>query len=89
MEGEKTVMLREIGMQPDFVRKNIDSMLAFMRQVLADRDPGTLEHGFMIGCGDSYCAALAARSFMMERPADDRAGRIARILALPGRLPAD
>jgi glutamine---fructose-6-phosphate transaminase (isomerizing) len=66
MEGEKTVMLREIGMQADFVKKNMDTMLAFMRQVLADRDPGTLEHGFMIGCGDSYCAALAARQFMSK-----------------------
>jgi len=37
-----------------------------MRKVLATREPGTLRHGFMIGCGDSYCAALAARSYMME-----------------------
>ena len=66
MESEKTVMLREIAMQSGFVKDNIDSMLAFMRQVLADRDPGTLEHGFMIGCGDSYCAALAARQFMSK-----------------------
>ena len=66
MENEKTVMLREIAMQPDFVRDNIDSMLAHMREVVATRDPGTLEHGFMIGCGDSYCAALAARQFMMQ-----------------------
>lgn len=66
MESEKTVMLREIAMQSGFVKDNIDSMLAFMQQVLADRDPGTLEHGFMIGCGDSYCAALAARQFMSK-----------------------
>ena len=66
MKGEKAVMLREIGMQADFVKDNADSMLAFMRQVLADRDPGALEHGFMIGCGDSYCAALAARQFMSK-----------------------
>ncbi|MDB5531322.1 MAG: Glucosamine 6-phosphate synthetase, contains amidotransferase and phosphosugar isomerase domain [Devosia sp.] len=66
MENEKTVMLREIGMQPEFVGSNIDLMLANMRQILVDRDPGTLEHGFMIGCGDSYCAALAARQFMMK-----------------------
>ena len=64
--NEKTVMLREIGMQADFVHDNIDGMLGFMRDVLADRDPGTLEHGFMIGCGDSYCAALAARNFMVK-----------------------
>ena len=28
-KNEKTVMLREIGMQADFVRDNIDSMLGF------------------------------------------------------------
>lgn len=66
MENEKTVMLREIALQPEFVKTNIDAMLAHMRQIVANRDPGTLEHGFMIGCGDSYCAALAARQFMMR-----------------------
>ena len=66
MEDEKTVMLREIALQPDFVKSSIDSMLALMREVLSSRDPGTLEHGFMIGCGDSYCAALAARQYMMK-----------------------
>ncbi|MGO6694455.1 SIS domain-containing protein [Rhizobium johnstonii] len=66
MENEKTVMLREIAMQSEFVGSNIDSMLAFMRDVVASRDPGTLLHGFMIGCGDSYCAAIAARQFMMK-----------------------
>src|SRR5271156_7249786 len=59
-------MLREISMQADFVHDNIDGMLDFMRPVLADRDPGALEHGFMIGCGDSYCAAIAARQFMAK-----------------------
>ncbi|MDB5563294.1 MAG: Glucosamine 6-phosphate synthetase, contains amidotransferase and phosphosugar isomerase domain [Hyphomicrobiales bacterium] len=66
MENEKTVMLREVAMQPDFVKTNIDVMLADMRKMVATRDPGTLEHGFMIGCGDSYCAALAARQYMMK-----------------------
>ena len=59
-------MLREIAMQPAFVRDNIDGMLAYMREVMASREPGTLRHGFMIGCGDSYCAALAARQYMMK-----------------------
>jgi glucosamine 6-phosphate synthetase-like amidotransferase/phosphosugar isomerase protein len=66
MQNEKTVMLQEIALQPGFVRDNIDVMLAFMREVLASREPGTLRHGFAIGCGDSYCAALAARSHMMK-----------------------
>ncbi|MDQ0395688.1 SIS domain-containing protein [Labrys monachus] len=51
-------------MQPGFVRDNVDAMLDFMRGVVAPREPGTLRHGFMIGCGDSYCAALAARQHM-------------------------
>src|SRR5260370_30730242 len=59
-------MLREIALQPDFVKSSIDGMLAGMREVLSSRDPGTLEHCFMIGCGDSYCAGLAARQFMMK-----------------------
>lgn len=66
MENEKTIMLREIALQPEFVSSNIDSMLAQMREALAARAPGALEHCFMIGCGDSYCAALAARQFMMK-----------------------
>lgn len=66
MENEKTVMLREIAMQPEFMKSNIDGMLAHMRGVVATRDPGTLQHGFMIGCGDSYCAAIAVRQFMMR-----------------------
>ncbi len=66
MDNEKAVMLREIAMQPAFVRDNLDGMLDTMRGVLAAREPGTLRHGFMIGCGDSYFAAIAVRSFMMK-----------------------
>ncbi len=66
MQNEKVVMLKEIALQPGFVRDNIDPMLGFMRDVVATREPGTLRHGFMIGCGDSYSAALAARSYMMK-----------------------
>ncbi len=66
MENEKAVMLREIASQPSFVRDNIDPMLSLMRDVLSSRDPGTLRHGFMIGCGDSFSAALAARLYMMK-----------------------
>jgi glucosamine 6-phosphate synthetase-like amidotransferase/phosphosugar isomerase protein len=66
VDHEKQVMLLEIGTQPGFVRDNIDSMLASMRGVLEKRDPGTIRHGFIIGCGDSYCAGLAARNYMME-----------------------
>lgn len=66
MDNEKAVMLKEVALQPAFVRDNIDPMLAFMRDVVSTREPGTLRHGFMIGCGDSFSAALAARSYMMK-----------------------
>ena len=64
MDDEKAIMLREIAMQPAFVRENIDGMLADMRAVLHRRSVGSLRHGFLIGCGDSYAAALAARGYM-------------------------
>src|ERR1700682_3382967 len=76
---EKKVMLEEIATQPDFVRSSIDGMLGAMRKVLASREPGTLRHGFTIGCGDSYCAALAARSYMMEVT-----GRFVEAVEAPG-----
>src|ERR1700730_6821934 len=66
MDREKTVMLQEIGMQPEFVGKHIDPLLKSMRPMLRDRIPGSIRNGFMIGCGDRYCAALAVRSFMMK-----------------------
>jgi len=66
VDHEKKVMLQEIAMQPGFVKDNLDGMLTAMRGMLASREPGTLQHGFMIGCGDSYCAALAARTYMMR-----------------------
>jgi glucosamine--fructose-6-phosphate aminotransferase (isomerizing) len=66
VQNEKTVMLKEIALQPAFVRDNIAPMLALMREVLRNREPGTLRHGFAIGCGDSYAAAIAVRSYMMK-----------------------
>ena len=66
MDEEKKVMLQEIAMQPDFVRDNVDSMLEATRAALAAHPQRAIGQGFMIGCGDSYCAALAARSFVMD-----------------------
>lgn len=66
MENEKTVMLREVAMQPRYMQDNIDPMVSKMREILAPRDPGDLQHGFMIGCGDSYFASLAVRQFMTK-----------------------
>jgi glutamine---fructose-6-phosphate transaminase (isomerizing) len=66
LQNEKKVMLQEIALQPAFVRENISVMLEFVRGAVANRNPGTLRHGFMIGCGDSYCAGLAARMYMSK-----------------------
>ena len=66
MEEEKQVMLQEIAMQPDFVRSNVSPMLEAMREAVATRPERNISSGFTIGCGDSYCAAVAARAFMMD-----------------------
>ena len=66
MEEEKQVMLQEMAMQPDFVRRNVSPMLEAMREAVAARPERSISSGFSIGCGDSYCAALAARAFMMD-----------------------
>ena len=66
MEEEKQIMMREMAMQPDFVRRNVPPMLEAMREAVAARPAHAVSAGFSIGCGDSYCAALAARSFMMN-----------------------
>jgi len=41
-------------------------MLGAMREAVAARPEHAVSSGFSIGCGDSYCAALASRSFMMD-----------------------
>lgn len=64
MRDEKAVMLQEIALQPGFVGANIDPILNSVRGALASSQPGRLRNGFVIGCGDSYCAALAARMYL-------------------------
>jgi glucosamine 6-phosphate synthetase-like amidotransferase/phosphosugar isomerase protein len=66
LDEEKKVMLQEIATQPDFVRNNVGDMLECTRKALADQPQRAISVGFTIGCGDSYCSALAARSFMMD-----------------------
>ena len=66
LDEEKKVMLEEMAMQPDFVRANVDAMLDAVRSSLGDHPRREIGVGFTLGCGDSYCAALAARSFMMD-----------------------
>jgi glucosamine 6-phosphate synthetase-like amidotransferase/phosphosugar isomerase protein len=59
-------MLQEIAAQPDFVRTNVDAMLEATRKALSEHPSRAIGVGYAIGCGDSYCAAIAARSFMMD-----------------------
>lgn len=66
MDLEKKIMLEEIQLQPEFVRRSIDEVFNRMQEVLKHRDVASIEHIFLIGCGDSYCAALAVRLFMMK-----------------------
>ncbi len=66
MQNEKAIMLREIALQPAFVQDNVDAMLNSVREIVASHKPVALRHGFMIGCGDSYCAALAARMYLSD-----------------------
>ena len=66
MQNEKAIMLQEIALQPGFVRANIHPILKSVRGALASSGPGRLQNGFVIGCGDSYCSALAARMYLSD-----------------------
>lgn len=66
MDHEKNVMIEEIELQPGFVRKNIDEVHARMHSVLESRPTEKISNIFTIGCGDSYCAALGARHYMLS-----------------------
>jgi glucosamine--fructose-6-phosphate aminotransferase (isomerizing) len=61
---EKAIMLREIALQPEFVRASIAGVLSRAREALAAHSGRRLNTGIVIGCGDSYCAGLAARSYL-------------------------
>ena len=65
MDYEKVIMLEEIELQPGFVKRSIDEVHERMRNILKDRDAVQIGNIFLIGCGDSFCAALAARQYMM------------------------
>jgi glucosamine--fructose-6-phosphate aminotransferase (isomerizing) len=67
LEDEKQVMLREIALQPKFVRDAVDRVVARTREALAPHAGRRLSTGFVLGCGDSYCAGLALRSYLMQR----------------------
>ena len=65
MDHEKNVMIEEIELQPAFVRRSIDEVHERMKRALENREAEKINNIFLIGCGDSYCAALAARHYMM------------------------
>ena len=65
-ETEHAVMLREIALQPDFVRTSLAPVIARARQAMRAQQGRRIASAFTIGCGDSYCAGLAARSYAME-----------------------
>jgi glucosamine 6-phosphate synthetase-like amidotransferase/phosphosugar isomerase protein len=66
IESEHAVMLREIALQPAFVRDSIGGVVARAREALARHPRRHVDSAFLIGCGDSYCAGLAARSFALD-----------------------
>jgi glucosamine--fructose-6-phosphate aminotransferase (isomerizing) len=66
-DDEKAVMLREIALQPQFVRASIAGVVARARAALAAHAGRRVTGGIAIGCGDSFCAALAARSYVSAR----------------------
>lgn len=66
-DSEYAVMLREIAMQPAFVRASIGGIVERARDAMARHAGRTIGSAITIGCGDSYCAGLAARSYAMAQ----------------------
>lgn len=65
MDDEKKVMLREIELQPKFLRDNAGPMVERLVESVQGIQ-GDVEHLYVVGCGDSYYAAEAARQFLTE-----------------------
>ena len=64
MDREKQVMLEEIKLQPEFIRNNVrDNVERLVKSITGVED---VENVYMVGCGDSFYAAEAARLFFME-----------------------
>ncbi len=64
---EKAVMFGEIALQPDYLRANAGPMVLRAREALSGRPIADSGGAFAVGCGDSFCAALAARNYFMAR----------------------
>jgi len=66
-ESEYDVMLREIALQPAFVRASIGGVVERARAAAAHHAGRAVGGAILIGCGDSFCAGLAARSYAAEQ----------------------
>jgi glucosamine 6-phosphate synthetase-like amidotransferase/phosphosugar isomerase protein len=66
-DSEYDVMLREIALQPAFVRASIGGVVERARAAMAEHAGRPVSGAIVIGCGDSFCAGLAARSYAMEQ----------------------
>jgi glucosamine--fructose-6-phosphate aminotransferase (isomerizing) len=66
-DSEYAVMLREIALQPAFVRTSVDGIVSRAREAMAQHGERSVASAIVIGCGDSFCAGLAARAYAMER----------------------
>jgi glutamine---fructose-6-phosphate transaminase (isomerizing) len=66
-ESEYDVMLREIELQPAFVRASIGGVVERARTAMEQHAGRAVGGAIVIGCGDSFCAGLAARSYAGEQ----------------------
>jgi len=66
-ESEYDVMLREIALGPAFVRVSIGGVVERARAAMALHAGRPVGGAILIGCGDSFCAGLAARSYAAEQ----------------------
>ena len=66
-ESEYDVMLREIELQPAFVRASIGGIVERAQIAVAHHTGRSIGGAIVIGCGDSFCAGLATRAFAMEQ----------------------
>jgi glucosamine--fructose-6-phosphate aminotransferase (isomerizing) len=66
-DSDHAVMLREIALQAELVRRSASGIVAGTRSALAHQAGRGVASGVIIGCGDSFCAGLAARSYAMAR----------------------
>lgn len=66
MNYEKEVMLKEISLQPGFVKENGRLILNKVLEQLKKYSIKSIKHIFILGCGDSYYCSLANRIAFME-----------------------